>query len=426
MSDTLQRSSLLKALIDPAAPTAHKADGDHAFTGGTRGVLILTLIGIALLSVSLVVGFSESFREQFYFSYLIGWTFCLSLALGSLFVVMIKHLVRAHWIVALRRIPESAAASFPLLAILFIPILIGLFDSHGPYHHWAVEGIADPADSHYDEILAGKVAYLNRPFFLVRIAIYFILWTFIAGRLWWLSLLQDATRDAGISARQRHLSAWGIPITGITTSFASFDILMSLDPHWFSTIFGVYFFSGSFMAAFAFTALCLMILQRGGMLKGVVTAEHYHDLGKLMFGFVVFWAYIAFSQYMLYWYGGIPEETVWFKHRLEHGWETHSAILLVGHFILPFVLMLPRAVKRNTLLLGIMAVWLLAMQWFDHHWLAMPVLHGDHAMLHWLDIVCWAALVCVFCGAMFWRLSRHSIVCSGDPQLGQSLRFENI
>ena len=425
MPDALQRSSLFQSLIDPIAPTVEHSAADYAYKGDRRGVLIVTLIGLAVLAVSLFVGFTETFKEQFYFSYLVGWTFCLSLALGSLFVVMIKHLVRAHWIVALRRIPEAAAASFPLLAILFIPILISLFDAHGPYHHWTADGIADPSSSYYDEILAGKVAYLNIPFFLVRIVLYFVLWTFIAGRLWRLSLLQDTTRDPGIPARQRHLSAWGIPVVGVTTAFASFDIIMSLDPHWFSTIFGVYFFSGAFMAAFAFTALCILVMQRGGMLKGVVSAEHFHDLGKLMFGFVVFWAYIAFSQYMLYWYGGIPEETAWFKHRLEHGWETHSAVLLFGHFILPFIILLPRAIKRNALLLSIMAVWLLIMQWFDHHWLAMPVLHLDKAMFHWLDIACWVALVCLFCGAMFWRLSRHSIVCSGDPQLAKSLRFEN-
>ena len=288
MADSLQRSSLFATLIDPVAPTAGKVANGYAYSGGPRIILIPMLIGLALVTVSLAVGLSDGFREQFFFSYLIGWTFCLSLALGSLFIVLIKHLVRAHWIVALRRIPEAIAASFPLLAILFIPVIIGLFDAHGPYHHWTVEGIADPNDSHYDEVLAGKVAYLNRPFFLIRIAFYFVIWTFIAGRLWWLSLLQDITRDPKISARQRHLSAWGLPVTGVTTAFASYDILMSLDPHWFSTIFGVYFFSGAFMAAFAFTALCILTMQRSGMLRGVVTPEHYHDLGKLMFGFVVF------------------------------------------------------------------------------------------------------------------------------------------
>ncbi len=422
MPDSLQRSSLFVSLLDPVAPTA---PGDYPFTGGSRSILVPSLLGVALVVVSGMLGLNEAFRAQFYFSYLIGWTFCLSLALGALFLVLIKHLVRAYWIVSLRRIPEAVAASFPLLAILSIPILIGLFDGHGTYHHWTQEGITDPASSHYDEVLAGKVAYLNRPFFLARVAFYFIIWTFISARLWRLSLLQDVTRDAAIPARQRHLSAWGLPVMGLTTAFGSYDLLMSVDPHWFSTIFGVYFFAGAFVAALSFTALIVLVLQRAGMLRGVVTREHYHDLGKLMFGFVVFWAYIAFSQYMLYWYGGIPEETVWFKHRLEHGWEQHSALLLVGHFILPFIIMLPRAIKRNALLLGIMAVWLLVMQWFDHHWLAMPMLHQEHATFHWLDFVCWLGLTGLFAGALLWRLRRHSIVCAGDPKLRQSLDFEN-
>ena len=245
--------------------------------------------------------------------------------------------------------PRGGSCFLPLLIILFIPILVSVFDAHGPYHHWTAEGLDDPTSNYYDEILAGKIAYLNIPFFLIRIGFYFLAWTFISSRLWRLSILQDVTGDPGISARLRHLSAWGLPVCALTTAFAGFDILMTLDPHWFSTIFGVYFFAGSFLAAFCFTALCVAGLQRAGMLRGVVTAEHYHDLGKLMFGFVVFWAYIAFSQYMLYWYGGIPEETAWFKHRLEHGWETHSGILLFGHFILPFLILLPRAIKRYSI-----------------------------------------------------------------------------
>lgn len=423
MRDSLRGSSLLMKLVDPLAPT--KSDR-YPFTGGSRSYIIPGLIGVAAVAVSIFVGMSEMFLEQFYFSYLIGWTFCLSLALGCMFIVLIKHLVRAEWIVALRRIPEAVAVSFPLLIILFIPILVGVFDSHGPYHHWTAEGIDDPTSNYYDEILAGKVAYLNIPFFLIRIGFYFLAWTFLSSRLWRLSILQDVTGDASISARLRHLSAWGLPVCGLTTAFAAFDFLMTLDPHWFSTIFGVYFFAGAFMSAFCFTALCVVGLQRAGMLRGVVTAEHYHDLGKLMFGFVVFWAYIAFSQYMLYWYGGIPEETAWFKHRLEHGWETHSGILLFGHFILPFLILLPRAIKRYSIPLAVMAAWLLAMQWFDIHWQAMPVLHIDHAQLHWLDISCWIGLTCVFVAIFLWRLSRHAIVCEGDPQLEKSLRFENV
>lgn len=409
------------------APTGERALPQYAWKGSARAYLVPTLLGGAAILISIAVGFfTETFREQFYFSYLVGWTFCLSLALGSLFMVLIKHLTKASWVVALRRIPEALAASFPLLAVLSIPILVSLFDDHGLYHHWTAEGIADPNSNYYDEILAGKVAYLNKPFFLIRIAFYFFIWTLVSSKLWSLSLRQDLGGDPTIAAKQRKVSAWGLPLVAVTMAFGSYDLLMSLDPHWFSTIFGVYFFSGAFLATFCLVALICMFLQRGGMLRGVVTKEHYHDLGKLMFGFVVFWAYIAFSQYMLYWYGGIPEETAWFKHRLEHGWETHSAILLVAHFILPFLILLPRAVKRSLPLLGFMAVWLLIMQWFDHHWMAMPVLHYEHATFHWLDIICWIGLAALFMGAFVWRLSRHALVPQGDPRLAQSLHFENV
>ena len=409
-------------LVDPLEPTKSV---QYPYTGASRSYILPGLIGLAVVAVSIFVGTSELFLEQFYFSYLIGWTFCLSIALGCMFIVLIKHLVRAEWIICVRRIPEAAAVSFPILAILSIPILLSLFDSHGPYHHWTNEGIANPDSKYFDEILAGKVAYLNIPFFLARIAFYFTAWTFISSRLWRLSLLQDVSRDPAIPARLRHLSAWGLPVCGITTAFAGFDLLMTLDPHWFSTIFGVYFFAGAFLSAFCFTTLSIAGLQRAGMLRGVVTAEHYHDLGKLIFGFVVFWAYIAFSQYILYWYGGIPEETAWFKHRLEHGWEVHSGILLFGHFILPFLILLPRGIKRVSAPLAIIAVWLLMMQWFDLHWQAMPVLHVDHAQLHWLDLSCWIGLLSVFSAGFLYRLSRHSMVCEGDPHLNKSLRFEN-
>ena len=249
MREALHGSSLFMRVLDPLAPTRSE---EYSFTGPPRGYVIPGLIGLVVTTVSIFVGMSELFLEQFYFSYLIGWIFCLTIALGSLFIVLIKHLVRAEWIVTLRRIPEAASVSFPLLAILSIPILISLFDAHGPYHHWTAEGIDDPSSPYYDEILAGKVAYLNIPFFLARLAFYFIAWTFISSRLWRLSILQDVTRDPAISARLRHLSAWGLPVSAITTAFAGFDLLMTLDPHWFSTIFGVYFFSGAFLAAFLF------------------------------------------------------------------------------------------------------------------------------------------------------------------------------
>jgi len=381
--------------------------------------MVPLLLGVALLVVS-AVGLGVA-RTQFFFSYLVGWTFCLSLTVGALFIIIIKHLTKAHWIVTVRRIPEALMVAFPLLAILFIPVLFGMHD----LFHWTHEGIANPASEHYDEVLAGKVSYLNIPFFLIRVVLYFAVWTYLSYRLYTLSLRQDVAGGREIPVAQRRVSAWGLPLCAVATAFASYDFLMSLDPHWFSTIFGVYFFGGAILSAFSLTVVVSALLQRGGMLRRVVTAEHYQDLGKLMFGFVVFWAYIAFSQYMLYWYGNIPEETVWFRHRLEHGWGYHSFMLLLMHFILPFLLLLPRAIKRKPALLSIMAVWLLIIQWFDHHWLAMPVLHAEHAGFHWLDFTCWLGLFGVFLGAFLWRLGRHPLVPQRDPLLGKSLRFEN-
>ncbi|MFQ5568824.1 MAG: hypothetical protein ACE5G0_04065 [Rhodothermales bacterium] len=420
MADTVKRSSLLTALVDPFRPTTDRAEQPYRFTASRRAWFAPLGLGIALLVASAVGWNLES--EQFYFSYLIGWVFCLSLALGALFLVMIKHLTKAYWVVAVRRIPEALLWSFPLLIVLFIPIFFGMND----LFHWTEHGIDDPTSEHFDEILAGKTAYLNVPFFLIRMAFYFLIWMYLSYRLYTLSIRQDVDPDPNIPALQRRVSAWGLPLVAVTSAFASFDLLMSLDPHWFSTIFGVYFFGGAFLAALSFIALATILLHRGGMLHNIITKDHLQDLGKLMFGFVVFWAYIAFSQYMLYWYGSIPEETVWFRHRLEHGWEMYSAILLIFHFILPFAILLPRAPKRSIPLMSIMTVWLLVMHWFDLYWIAMPVLHAEHATgIHWLDVTCWLGLFFLFIGVFVWRLSRHALVPQRDPLLAKSLRFEN-
>jgi hypothetical protein len=238
-------------------------------------------------------------------------------------------------------------------------------------------------------------------------------------------VLQDVAPDPLIPAQLRKVSAWGLPVLAVTATFASFDLLMSLDPHWFSTIFGVYFFAGAMWATFAILVLVNLAFQRGNVgLVNVVTTEHYHDLGKFMFGFTVFWAYIAFSQYMLIWYGNIPEETLWYRHRLEYGWEYNSLALLVMHFIIPFLILLPRSTKRSVPVLAVMGVWFLIMHWFDLHWLALPVLHHD-AMFHWLDFTAWLGLFGLFVGAFLFRLARHSLIPRNDPYLSESLHFHN-
>ena len=376
------------------------------------------VIGVVLLAIS-GIGWSQD-PTQFYFSYLVGWVFCISIALGSLFFVLAQHLTKARWSVVVRRIPEALMWTFPLLALLGIPFVLGTHDLYHCTHSDVVA--ADP-------LLSKKTWWLNEPFFYGRVAFYFASWMILTHKLYKLSIKQDVDPDPTIPAQMRKVSAWGLPLFAVTASFAAFDILMSLDPHWFSTIFGVYFFAGGFLSALCvITLVSLAFQKRGDMLQGIVTKEHYQDLGKFMFGFTVFWAYIGFSQYMLIWYANIPEETIWFRHRLEHGWEYHSAVLLIFHFILPFIILLPRWTKRSPGILGTMAVWLLIMQWFDLHWLVMPILdlaRDGHAGFHWTDFTCWLGLTGIFVGLFMYRISRHSLVPQNDPYLKQSLRFMN-
>jgi hypothetical protein len=418
MLNKVKRSNPLMWLIDPLQPTAGSASEAYRFKWTPVAWLLPLGIGVAGLTVSAVSWVTDP--EQFYFAYLIGWSFCLSLAVGALFFVLIQHLTRAYWSVVVRRISESLLWTFPLLVILGIPLLFGLHD----LYHWTHADVMDPASPAFDEVLAGKQLYLNVPFFLGRLIFYFLIWSFISFRLYTLSVRQDVSGGEEVGVRQRNVSSWGLAITAITTSFASFDILMSLEPHWFSTIFGVYFFSGSFMSVMAVMVLVAMVLQKAGMLTSVITTEHYQDLGKFLFGFIVFWAYIAFSQYMLIWYGNLPEETVFYRARFENGWGLSSSILLVGHFIIPFTILVSRTAKRVLPVLAFMCVWILVMQWFDFFWIVMPVLH-EEAAFHFVDLTAWIGLTGVIFASVMYRLSRHSLVPERDPQLSRSLSFTN-
>jgi hypothetical protein len=426
MANALRRQSFPALLVNPFRKTSEGLERRFSFAPSRMAWLIPLALSAALLVISAVGWVVDP--PRFYFAYLVGWTFCLSIALGSMFFVMINHITRASWSVVVRRITETTIWWIPMLAILSIPIFIGI---HELYGHWTNPRLFDPNDPYYDPLVAGKQAYLNIPFFVIRVLIYFGAWTLIAYKLYSLSIRQDVDPAADIPAAQRRVSAWGIPLFAITLQFASFDFLMTLDPHWFSTIFGVYYFSGSFGASLAFLILTLVLLQkRAGTLNGVVTREHYHDLGKFLFAFTVFWAYIAFSQYMLIWYANIPEETIWYRHRLEHGWEYHSVALGLFRFVLPFFILMLRSAKRSLPVLSIMSVWILVMHWFDLHWLAMPV-HaldhlGGHSGIHLIDVAVWLGLFGLFISMLIYQLSRHSLVPRNDPYLDKSVHFENV
>ena len=420
MADSVSSNSVLGWFADPLAATADGVQRAYRFTADKRAWLAPLAIGIALLIVS-AVGFVQD-SSQFYFSYLTAWSTCLTITVGGLFFLFFNHLTKAAWSVTTRRINEAIVWAFPMLALLGIPILFGMHD----LYHWTHAELYVEGTKKYDEILAGKRAYLNTPFWLARVGLYFVLWTYISYRLYTLSVRMDKDGAGDIPAKLRKVSAWGLPLTAVATAFASYDILMSIDPHWFSTIFGIYFFAGGILGAVSLMVVLAAAFQRmGGMLNGVVTKEHYHDLGKYMFGFTVFWAYIAFSQYMLIWYAGIPEETAFYQHRLAHGWGWHSAMLVLLHFVVPFVILLPRYTKRALPILSTMAVWLLFMHWFDMHWIVAPVSDAHHTF-HWLDLTTGLGVFLVFVGSIIYRLSRHSLVPEKYPYLADSLHFENV
>jgi hypothetical protein len=359
---------------------------------------------------------SESGMGHLLETYLVSFAFFLSISLGALFFVLLQHCTRAGWSVVVRRVAEALAGNVWLMAVLAIPIVLGM--DH--LYHWT-----DTAAAAHDPLLAGKVGFLNPSFFVVRLIAYFLIWGVMAGFLHRTSIAQDESGDPALTLRMERFSAPGMVLFALSLNFAAFDLLMSLDPHWFSTIFGVYYFAASVVAFLAVMPKVLYGLQMRGILTNAVTVEHYHDFGKLLFGFVVFWAYIAFSQYMLIWYGNLPEETEWFLKRQTGEWTAVSLILIFGHFVVPFLLLVSRMIKRRPLLLALTGGYVALMCWIDIYWLVIPEFSPGVARFGLLDVLCFLGMNGVFSAVVLFRLSRHSVVAEKDPRLEESLAFEN-
>jgi hypothetical protein len=385
--------------------------------GGWWGRLPLVggIAGVALLLATFLVGGSD--HPQLFHSYLLSWLFFVTIALGGLFFVLLQHLTRAGWSVVVRRLAEACAATLPVLALLGVPLAFGLHD----LYHWShAEAVA------HDPLLQHKSAWLDPTFFLVRSAVYLLVWSALA---WWFrrqSQRQDEMGAVALTRRMQSASAPAMLLFGVTLTLASFDWIMSLAPHWYSTVFGVYIFAGVAISAFATLILLAVLLERGGQLSGVVSAEHFHDLGKLLFGFVVFWAYIAFSQFMLIWYANMPEETVWFAARWTAEWKPVSVALALVHFAVPFFFLLLRDLKRHRLALAAAAVWMLAVHWLDLYWLVMPGHYTSGPRLHLLGALSLLAIGATFVAALAWALRNRALVPVADPRLPESLSFENV
>jgi hypothetical protein len=354
--------------------------------------------------------------KQFFFSWLVSFLFFLSLALGALFFVLIQYAAQGGWGIVLRRIGETSFAMLPLMALLFLPLLLGLRDLYS----WTAPGAAE-----HDALLRWKAPYLNVPFFLIRAALFFGIWSFIALVYYRGSRGQDVTGDPGVTARLRRFAGPSIIVLALTQTFASIDWIMSLTPHWYSTIFGLYFFAGSFVGFIALLSIVAAAIRRAGLLDTVISAEHLHDVGKLLFGFTAFWAYIAFSQFFLIWYANLPEETIWYKARMEGSWMTVSLLLMAGHFGIPFFYLMGRAVKRRGWTLAVGGAWLLAMHFMDLYWQVMPTLHPEGVRVSPLDVAAFLSVGGCFVAAASWLLRRQALVPLRDPRLAESLAFEN-
>ncbi len=242
-------------------------------------------------------------------------------------------------------------------------------------------------------LLDHKQAYLNVPFFLLRTAIYFALWAAVAYLLNAWSVRQDTSRDNALTLKQRRLGAFSLPFLGLSITFAAFDWLMSIEPTWFSTIFGVYYFAGGFVGAIALLTLITVLAQGPNLYGSLVSVDHLHNLGNFLFAFVIFWAYIAFSQFMLTWIADLPEEAPWYLVRAAGNWQLIGIALAVGHFLIPFFALLFRRVKRNRRALGVVAAWVLVFHYLDVYWIVMPALHPGSTWPNWTHLTALAGAI---------------------------------
>ena len=368
----------------------------------------------------------EGGMRHLQFSWLWACFYFVTLGLGALFFILLHHLTRAGWSVVVRRLAEHVASALPVAMLLLLPVVILPLLGNGELFPWA-----DAERVKESHLIAGKTGFLNGSFFLIRFVVYLVIWGGMVRFFKKRSLAQDTDGDAMHTVIMQRRSAPGMFLFALSLTFASFDFIMSLDPEWFSTMFGVYVFGGAFVSFMSLLGLISLRAEKSS-LKGLVNEEHYHDIGKLMFAFIFFWGYIAFSQFVLIWYADIPEETLWFSHRMFGPFASISWILIFGHILIPFLGLLSRHVKRNRFGLKFWAIWILVMHAVDLFWLIMPsyliVPGADHPSLYFplMEICCWVSVAGIFAYAALGSAANKPLVPVKDPRLAESLAFENI
>lgn len=366
---------------------------------------------MALGTIAFVVGLATD-PGRAWANFLVGYFFWMSIAVGGVFFVSLQHITGSTWSIPVRRIPETFVAFIPVLAGLFVVLLFGM---HHLYEWTHAEVVA------HDALLQDKQVYLNIPFFAARQLLLLGVTYFVGRYLLRNSLRQDDSGDPLLTTRNVRMAGVFLLLFAWLYTFASFDLLMSLAPHWFSTIFGVYCFAGLFFSTVAMIVLWAVRLRKAGVLDGYVTTEHLHGLGKFMFAFTVFWAYIAFSQFMLIWYANLPEETPYMLARTTGAWLPVSIALMIGKFALPFALIITQSQKRNENWLFGVACWFVVAQWLDIYWMVFPTF-GDKPVLGWMELGVFAGFTGLFCLVVGRRLGTVPVVAFRDPYIEEGIR----
>jgi hypothetical protein len=385
------------------------------FAGGRTWLVASLALGVLGLVAS-IAGFVVSPADA-YHSYLVAFVVWVGISVGAALLLAFFHASAARWVVVLRRPLEVMAAAAIIFVPLFIPIILGREQLYATWLH--VPETGEPWVHH----LRHKLPYLNLPFFIVRAAIYFGIWGTVGWLLFRWSVLQDVDGDPAHTVRQRRLGAGAIPLLGLSITFAAFDWIMSLEPLWQSTIFGMYYFAGSFLGAICVLQIATAFATGKDAHGRLVTQAHLHSLGKLMLAFVAFWAYMAFSQLLLIWIANLPEEAEWYTRRITLGWKPWAYALALGQFILPFFALLARELKLRRRLLAAMAVWLLAFHYLDLYWLVMPTLHPHAPVFHWTAVVSFVGVGGIAVAFALWLARGRYAVPIKDPYLAESLRY---
>ena len=368
------------------------------------------LVGIVAVVLSAIGFFVD--HDQFYRSYLWSYIYVVALTVGPLAWLMLQFVTGGAWGLVIRRACEAAARTLPLTILMFLPIVIGINNLYPWPHKNLVQA---------DELLRHKAPYLNTPFFLLRAAIYFGGWMLLS---WWLnrcSAIEDEQGHDVVHTKFGRASAPGLVFWAFSVTFMAIDWILSADPKWFSTIYGMLFMASQGLTSLAFLIALMVVLSFRRPMSEVLNPRHLHDLGKLMLALVMVWAYFAFSQFLIIWAGNLPEEIPWYLIRLNNGWGWVALVLVFGHFALPFALLLSRDLKRNFRLLRGIAIFVLCVRFIDLYWLVMPTFRRQSFGLSWMDVTIPAGLLGLWLWYFLTQLEKRPLMPVNAPHLGEAL-----